>query len=208
MKVSITKDKKFSDLAVVIKDLSLEDIWGIVWTNLCYNSAIVEWYHKQQFKNWSRQDLFDKLKREHGSYSEGTLNNPFSALINTLDCSTILGERLGQGILEKKGKAAVSINRTGVSQISHSVLLYSLFKFAQKSNTYNMILSDLYQDRTSYTPYRLFGIPKEALSRLLLSLQEHKSRLVRVEFNANLDNIFLNKDYSAFEALKTYLGES
>lgn len=203
----ITKDKKISDLAAVIKDLSLEDIWGIVWTNLCHNSAIVEWYHQQRFKNWNRQDLFDKLKREHESYSEGTLNNPFSALINTLDCSTILGERLGQGVLEKKGRTAVSINRTGVSQISPNVLLYSLFKFAQKSHTYNMILSDLYQDRTSYTPYRLFGIPKESLSRMLLSLQEHKSRLVRVEFNANLDNIFLNKNYSAIEALKTYLGE-
>jgi len=204
----ITNGRKISELTFAIKGLALEEIWGVVWTNLCYNSAIVEWYHQQDYKYWSRQDLFDKLKRDHDRYSEGTLNNPLSALVNTFDCSLILSERLGQGVIEKKGRAAVAVDKRGVSLISPSVLIYSLFKLAETTNSYNMTLSELYQDRVRFTPCKLFGLQKEALFKLLVSLQEHQSRLVRVEFNANLDNIFLNKDYSALDALKTYLGKS
>lgn len=204
----ITDKRNISDLVVAVKGLALEETWGVVWTNLCYNSAIVEWYHKQDFRYWRRQDLFDKLKMENNQYSEGTLNNPMSALINTLDNSSTLSDLLGQGVLEKKGRNAIALDRKGVSHLSPNVLVYCLFKLAEKTNTYNMTLSELYQNGTSYTPYRLFGLKKEALSKLLVSLQEHKSRLVRVEFNANLDNIFLNKDFSALEALRTYLGKS
>lgn len=194
-----------TELCLLIKNLDLTDVMGIAWTNLAYNSGIVEWYHCVEYKYWERNELFNALREDIKGYSESTLKNPFGALLNTFSESDILSNIYGQGILSKKGRAVTGIEKRYGYRPSNIVLLYALFRHAEEYGAYNTTLSELYSDRSKQTPYQLFGIMKDELQKVLLGLQEHRAKFLRVEFNANLDNIFINKDYSANDVIKTFL---
>lgn len=194
-----------SELGKLVSGCGLEDIWGFVWVNLCQNSEIIAWYQKQGFSSWDRRVLQDKLHNDFPQYSEGTIRNPFSALLNMLDSSKILSDEYGQGVLTKKGKTVTNINRKGIHRIPDAVLIFAIYKYCEYAKYYSITLGQLLNRDEDFSVGRIFGVDRSHIEKQLISLQEHRSKLVRVEFAANLDNIFLNKDLSATEALKIYL---
>ena len=198
-------DGKKTDLSNILSTLTIEEAWGIIWTNLCYNSEIVRWYHNVEYNDWDRIELQTSLFSDYAQYAEGTVKNPFGALLNMLDSSVVLSEYYGQGIVEKKGNRFVRINKRGIEQIENTVLLYSLYRYNISIHSNSFTLKELFDPIGQQTLIKVFGLNKDSVAKQLISLQEHRSKLVRVEFASNLDNIFLNKDLSATEALSIYL---
>lgn len=201
----LDKDGQKSELANMLSNSIIDEVWGITWVNLCYNSEIVKWYHMQEYTTWDRIVLQAKLFDDFKQYSEGTLKNPLGALLNMLDSSNVLRELYGQGILTKNGRNFTKIKRIGSKAIPDSVLLYAVYRYAEYKNSTSITLSQVINDEEEFTVGSIFGIDANYAQIHLQALQEHRSKLVRVEFMANLDNVFLNKGLSATEALKIYL---
>ena len=69
----------------------------------------------------------------------------------------------------------------------------------------NENISELYEEHQVEGLYRQFGINKESLQRLLLSLQEEENHVLRAELNMGLDNILLRDDLTSLDILKLML---
>ena len=68
-----------------------------------------------------------------------------------------------------------------------------------------LTVSEFYDENQKEGIYRQFGIGKDILERLLLSLQEESNHVLRVELNMGLDNIILRDDLKSIDILKMML---
>jgi len=107
--------------------------------------------------------------------------------------------------LTKKGRSIIAVEKRGTNEVHPIALLYCLYRYAEKNGYYDFTLSELYRADNELTPYRIYGIEKEYLAKVLRGMQETRYGFIRVEFAANLDNIFLNNDYSSLEVLEILL---
>jgi len=201
----MTINKEVTHSYHLLADMELSLIWQIIWVNLCHNSNVINWYSKLDYNFWERTLIHEKIFTDYPEYSEGTLKNPISAMINTFNHSHILQNNMQIGELSKKGNAIIGINKIGSNDISPTSLIYSIYKFAEFHGFHDTTLTELYKENMVLTPYRIFGIESNHLKQALVSLQDNKYRIVRIEFSANLENIYLNKDLSANDVLEIML---
>lgn len=191
--------KKFIELGI-----DNTALWGYIYSNIAYNSAIFNWYIRTaQFGvEYKASDLPILL---NGDYSETTKKNALGALKDTLKSSPI-GETLGQGQCEMKGRQVVSLTRTGWQDPDPIVILYTLYLFAEKSDgLYSFTLRELLMDseeRAALSPRILFGLEDDVLKPILQGLANDRGDFIRVDFNKGImDNIFLNSAKSAADII-------
>ena len=133
------KEKKVTELAKILKPVYASNpllVWQIIWTNLSFNSSIVNWYvtaTKNDIK-YTKNELVELLKEDYPNLKGATLKNPVDALVNTLVNSPLgttdayADDNLKMGLLEKKGASVISVQRYGTSKVSQIVAAYSLYK--------------------------------------------------------------------------------
>lgn len=201
----LDKNTQITETYKILKDKNDKIMWPIIWTNLCHNSIIVHWYSNLDFGLWNRDDLEEKLFIDFPGYSEGTLKNPLRALFNTFDTSNFLSNILNLGVLSKKGRGVKSINKIGSNDVYPIALLYSIFKYAEHNEYFDLTLSEFYGSSSRLSPYKIFGVEKKYLSKMLRGLQSSHKDFIRIEFAANLDNIFVNNNYSSKDVLSTII---
>jgi phosphoadenosine phosphosulfate reductase len=201
------KDKKPSELCqlLVNKKLDLENVWEIIIINLFYNSLIFNWFFSSVpwNKKFNKKELLDLLK-DSFDLSEGTLNNPLSALFNTVEQTNSNSFRNIISV-EKNGNSRILFKK-GSNEINPSSILYSLYLYAEKTNRYSFRVSDLFSNEINGGPFKIFGITQSSLENKLRGLQENQNRLIDIAIVADLDNINLRKDVSSLEALKLIIG--
>lgn len=175
-------------------------LWGYVYANIAYNSAIVNWYIRTaQFGEEYKVSDLQIILGDY--YSETTKKNALSSLKDTLKSSPI-GQTLGQGICEMKGKQVVSLTRTVWADPEPVVILYALYLFAEKSDrlfsfTLRELLSDS-EERVALSPRILFGLESDVLKPILQGLANDYGDFIRVDFNKGImDNIFLDSEKSS-----------
>ncbi|MDD4309198.1 MAG: hypothetical protein PHO32_02355, partial [Candidatus Cloacimonetes bacterium] len=196
---------KPTELFVTLKKYgSFEFATLILWLNLCSNSSICNWYSQLEIGKYSRDDLECLLQAEFSNITSRSRSNALSSLLGTLK-STLLSSYFCMCTLGIVGKNIKSLSKSNSQNVEPTALLYSIYQFAMAIGSYSFTLSQLIDRNDKTASIHELGINESQIKKMLLGLQEHRSRLVRVEFNANLDNIFINKDYTATEALKAYL---
>lgn len=175
-------------------------LWAFFYTNMAYHSPIVRWYvtHVEFGEQYANDSLFLMLGDALG---ERTKSNALLSLKNTLLASPI-GQTLGQGICEMKGKQVVSLTRTVWADPEPVVILYALYLFAEKSDrlfsfTLRELLSDS-EERIALSPRILFGLESDVLKPILQGLANDYGDFIRVDFNKGImDNIFLDSEKSS-----------
>ncbi len=198
-------DKKPGQIGLKMRDTISKDInlvWEIIWINLYYNANIVKWFVDETAFNErkSKNELLANLQDSFPDHSGGTLNNPLTALLNTLsECTSTTINRIGK--VEKKGNSYKSIHRLPCDNINPISIAYSLYRFAHDKNRYNLTVSEFYRDEQKAGPHKLFGISREKFANILRGLQENKDKIVQVDLVAGLDNIFLREDIDYIELL-------
>jgi 3'-phosphoadenosine 5'-phosphosulfate sulfotransferase (PAPS reductase)/FAD synthetase/ferredoxin len=202
-------DKKSSEIAKLLIEVYQHKpnfIWEIIWINLAYNSIITNWYVGNVLYNrsYSKNELLAMLQNEYPNYSAGTLKNPLSALLNTFDESS-LGNVLKLSQLQKKGNAIDAIIRKPYENIDSFSVAYSLYRYANSKNRYNLTVSELYAAEQKQGIYKEFGVSKERFQNILRTLQENKYGIVKVDLVMGLDNISLREDLTYTEVLKLLL---
>ena len=182
-------------------------LWGMFWTNVAYNSTLINFFVKQVEFNL-QFDMMALMSLLGDSLRPQTKRNALLSLKNTLRASPI-GEELGQGICEVKGNAVVSIMRTAWQNPEPLVILYSLYQFAEHSeNLYSFTLTNLLDDsdeREALSPKILFGLDEEILRPLLQGLANDYPDFIRVDFNKGImENIFLNKGKTSADIVQLF----
>ena len=206
------KDKQISEVGLILKTAHLQDacrVWEILWINLAYNSTIVKFYTSTvDFdKKYTKNELLEYMISEFEGINSNTLKNPLGALCNMFGITedTIIGDQLQQGIITAKGKTVDYLVRHSHSELSLPALAYSLYRYAESHKRYTLTISELYDDKQKEGVYRQFGVKRDLLEKLLLSLQEDNNHVLRAELNMGLDNIILREDLSSLDILKMML---
>jgi phosphoadenosine phosphosulfate reductase len=201
----IILNNSLSELGSILVKLGSDDIrtWAIIWTNLAYRSTIIKWFVLNTDYN-TRYEPSELMSMLGDDYSQSTRKNAITSLFETLKSSPI-GRELGNGICDFKGKAVIGVTRTGWQTPDDITLLYSLYKFAEKMNGhYSFTISELVSDnpdRMGVSPTKLFGISPDDLKRILQGLAFIYSDYIKVAFNKDLDNVFLESGHSSLGIL-------
>lgn len=204
----IAEKNNLTEVGEVVAQLGADDIrtWAIIWTNLAYNSTIVRWYVLNTEYN-KRNENSQLITMLGDDYSLRTRKNALRSLIKTFEESPI-GQELGNGLCEHKGKTFISVSKVPWQEPDDIVLLYSLYKFAERMNGYySFTLSELANDtpeREGISPIKLFGISQDDLKRVLQGLSFPYSQYIRVAFSKDLDNIFLESAHKSTDILKLF----
>ena len=180
-------------------------VWELIYIGLCDNSEICSWFHSAiDFnRSYTREEMDIILQDSYPELKDRTLRNPFNSLLNTFKESP-LGTSIPVGVLGKE-QNKVTLIRQPYNNISLVGLAYSLYRYAERKKRYSLNVSEFYDENQTEGIYRQFGISKETLESLLLSLQEESNHVLRVELNMGLDNIILREDLTSVDILKLML---
>ena len=182
-----------------------QTVWELIFIGLCYNSEICSWFHSaiDYNRSYTREEMDIILQDSYPELKDRTLRNPFNSLLNTFKESP-LGSSIPVGVLGKE-QNKVALIRQPHDGISLVALAYSLYRYAERKKRYSLNVSEFYDENQTEGIYRQFGISKETLESLLLSLQEESNHVLRVELNMGLDNIILREDLTSVDVLKLML---
>lgn len=102
--------------------------------------------------------------------------------------------------------------RTKCSVSDPRVVLYGLFKFAEKCNDYKeFTLATLLNDsieRDGISPTRIFGFDRDDMTPLLLGLSARFPEFITASFTHDLEKITLAEDKSSQDALGLFKGDA
>lgn len=178
--------------------------WAVIFNNLAYESPIINWYvlTAEFGRLYQANDLNILLE---GSYSPTTIKNALSSLKETLRYSPI-GWLLGQGSCEMKGKSVETIMREGWSAPDPLAILYSLYKYAEKSdNYYSFTLTDLCDKdtiRNGISPVKLYNLDRDLCKEIIEVLARDYSDFIRVNFNKNImEDIYLESSKTSMDVI-------
>ena len=192
----ITESNAITPLGQILQTLGSDSpiTWGIIYTNLCYESPIINWYARklEVGRTYFSDDLPILLGEE---YSATVKKNALSSLKETLRLSPI-GWLLLQGECELKGKVVSAITKGSWYDADPIVVLYSLYRFAEQlEGLYSFTLTDLLDDsdeREALSPRAIFGIDRDTLKPILQGLANNYSDFIQVDFNKGImENIDL-----------------
>ena len=180
-------------------------VWELIYIGLCENSEICTWFHSAiDFnRNYTREEMDLILQDSYPDLKDRTLRNPFNSLLNTFKESP-LGSSIPIGVLTKE-QNKVPLVRQPHEGISLVTLAYSLYRYAEHKKRYSLNVSEFYDENQTEGVYRQFGISRETLESLLLSLQEEGNHVLRAELNMGLDNIILREDLTSVDILRLML---
>lgn len=180
-------------------------VWEIIFIGLCENSEICNWYQRSiGFTHaYTREEADIILQDSYPELQDRTLRNPFNSLLNTFKESP-LGTSIPVGVLAKEHNKVV-ISRRSHNDLSLVAAAYSLYRYAERQKRYSLTVSEFYDENQKEGIYREFGIDRNVLERLLLSIQEESNHVLRAELNMGLDNIILREDLTSVDILKLML---
>lgn len=190
----IDKDNKCAGLFDLITNIGWESetSWGIMAINFAENPQFA-WY----VNNLDVGIYYDREKVRDLLMAEGVSKGDTTSIINAFKrfCELPMGTSLNWGCVVDNGNQIASICRTKCIISDNRVVLYALYKFAEKCNDYReftlawMMNDDI--DRDGISPTRLFGLEYEEIKSILMGLSAKYSEFINATFTNDLDKISL-----------------
>jgi phosphoadenosine phosphosulfate reductase len=201
-------DKRISEIGMMLQKQykgNNDFVWEIIWINLVYNSTIVKWYSRDIEWNsaLNREDIESILKNSFPDIKDSTKLNGLAALINMF-VESPLGSKFNFWDIQKRNSETI-IRKVPFENVSSISVAYSIYRYANDKNRYNLTVSELYSYEQKQGIYKEFGVSKERLQNILRTLQENKNGIVKVDLMMGLDNISLREDLTYTEVLKLLL---
>lgn len=182
-----------------------EKCWEVIWVSLCDNTDLFAWFiaNCSFAYPYKRDDLDNMLADAFPAYTAAVRENTLKAFVNTFKESP-LGNAIPVGLISKEsGKPVITRHpHTGLSLVA---VAYSLYRYAERQKRRLLTVSEFYDDNQREGIHRQFGIDKDTLGRLLLSVQEESNHVLRAELNMGLDNIILRDDLTSTDIIKLML---
>ena len=201
----IKKKNQITNFAEIIINLgwNTDVAMGLIYINLVSENAQIKWYVNNFDVGlvYSRQLMEDMLKSL--DIKQDTIGSIYRAYIRLTE--TPLGTSLHFGHITDSG----DLVRTKCTISDPCVILYGLFKFAEKCGDYKeFTLSTLLNDnieRDGISPTRIFGLDREDMMPILLGLSAKYPDFVNVSFTHDLDKIALSSEKTSQDVLGLFL---
>jgi len=175
---------------------------GLILINLVSSNPQIEWYVVNLNIRiiYPRKTVLEMLTsfdvRPEGAQS---IYGAYKRLVETP-----LGTSLNWGYVTEEG----DLVRTKCSVTDPRVVLYGLFKFAEKCNDYKeftlaTLLNDSI-DRDGISPTRIFGLDREDMTPILLGLSARHPEFITASFTNDLEKITLSEDKRSVDVLDLF----
>lgn len=202
----LIEDDRFSEFAKKIDSIGLDELscWGLMLSNLVYTPQI-NWFIKNiNMNEISQKGYITSMLIESGT-NERAANDIFRSFVRFTDLPF---SEIGMGFSEKEKRRVISLTRTPWQKPDPRVVLYSLYKFAEKcGDYYQFTLSRLLNhdiDSDGVSPTEIFGIDREKMEKILNGLSINYPEFISVSFTLDLDNITLRNDKTSKDVLTLF----
>ena len=184
--------------------------WALMLCNLVYTPQFNWWLMNTDLNySYSQKELDNMLK---DILTTKCKSNVIHAFKNTFYTNPVLSKEIGFGIVEveEKGKNThlIEVCRKSWENPEPLVILYSLYKFAEKCGEYYQFsLATLLDDtieRDGVSPTRIFGLNRETMIPLLNGLSANYPSFINVSFTLGLDTITLREDKKSEDVLNLF----
>ncbi|MDO5576814.1 MAG: phosphoadenosine phosphosulfate reductase family protein, partial [Fibrobacter sp.] len=208
----IDKSNKVTPFMLLMDSIGWESetAQGLILVNLVAENPQMEWYvgNLEKDQCYPKKDFIEMLLAagvelsKSGKYdAHESIHYAFKRLVETP-----LGTSLHWGYVTEEGELV----RTKCTVSDPRVVLYGLFKFAEKCNDYkDFTLATLLNDsidRDGISPTRIFGLDREDMVPMLLGLAAKYPDFITASFTHDLDKISLAKDKSSQDVLDLFEG--
>jgi phosphoadenosine phosphosulfate reductase len=175
---------------------------GLIFINLVCANPQIEWYVKELDigRIYTRKSVEEMLTAiDEKNKAAHSVAKAFKRLTEIP-----LGTVLRFGFVTDEG----NLVRTKCSVSDLRVVLYGLFKFAEKCNDYKeftltTLLNDSIQ-RVGISPTRIFGLDRDDMTPILLGLSAKYSEFITASFTHDLEKITLAEDKSSQDVLDLF----
>lgn len=202
----LDKDK-MTNTAKILQNIGLSNIssWGVMLVNLSHTPEIGWYVNNVNFdRQINRDELIEKLKiagtKDRGAKS---ITGAYKRIL-----ALPFGTELGLGTVIMNGKTYEGIVRSHWSDPDPLVILYSLYKFAEKcGDYYQFSLTTLLDDsieRDGVSPTRIFGLDRETMIPILNGLSANYPDFINASFTLGLDTITLREDKKSEDVLNLF----
>ena len=200
----LTEGGVLSPFAEKISQLSLDDnrAWALMLTNLAYSSQ-VGWFIKNLTINVAFTKEYTLSLLVADGAKESWVGDVWSSLgrFTDLPFGTV-----GLGVQFKENNKFVSVTRMPWQNPDATVILYSLYKFAEKCGDYYQFtlsrLLDHEAESDGVSPTEIFGLDRETMEKLLRGLSINYPDFITADFQLGLDTITLNSGKSSADVLE------
>ena len=174
---------------------------GLILSNLANDNPQFEWYVRSLDVGRLYEQETVKAMLEATEVKEKAAKSIVKAFKRIVE--TPLGTKLHFGFVDES-----SLARTTCTITDNRVILYALYKFAEKCNDYweftlNALISDNIE-RDGISPTRIFGVSRESMVPILLGLSAKYPDFINVTFTNDLDKISLRHGKSSEDVLKLF----
>lgn len=201
---SLNEKNHFTSFAELISQIGWEtDIaQGLILINLVAENPQMKWYvnNLDVGRTYTRQIVEEMLIAVDVKPKDAkSIAKSYKRLVETP-----LGTSLHWGFVTDGG----DLVRTKCSVSDPRVVLYGLFKFAEKCNNYKeFTLATLLNesiDRDGISPTRTFGLDRDDMTPLLLGLSAKYPEFITASFTHDLEKITLTENKSSQDALNLF----
>lgn len=185
-----------------------DTVQGIFLLNLVAENPQVKWYVEnfELGRYYPKKDVIEMLLASGVEPSKSGKYDAHDSICYAFKrlTETPLGTSLHWGFVTKEGYLV----RTKCSVSDPRVVLYGLFKFAEKCNNYKeftlaTLLNDSV-DRDGISPTRTFGFDREDMVPILLGLSAKYPEFITASFTHNLERITLAEEKQSQEVLDLF----
>lgn len=201
---SLNEKNHFTPFAELISQIGWEadTSWGLILVNLVCDNPQMEWYvnNLDIGRTYQRQTVEDMLIAINVKPKDAkSIVKSFKRLTEIP-----LGTNLRFGHVTDEG----DLVRTRCLVSDPRVVLYGLFKFAEKCNDFKeftlaTLLNDSI-DRDGVSPTRIFGLDRDEMTPLLLGLSARYPEFITASFTHDLEKITLSKEKSSSNVLELF----
>lgn len=196
----------FSKTAQIIDNIGLDNeaAWAIMFVNLAYTPQI-NWLIKRLSVNETyNRDYVLSLLVSDGA-KESWVKDVWSSLGRF---SELPFRNVGLGYTTKEKNRLSAITRTAWQTPNATVILYSLYKFAEHCGDYYQFtlsrLMDFDVESDGVSPAEIFGMSRETMEKILNGLSINHPDFITTQFNLDLDTITLNVEKTSNDVLKLF----
>jgi phosphoadenosine phosphosulfate reductase len=177
---------------------------GLILVNLAYENPQIAWY----LHNLSVGKYYNRKLVEEMLIADNVKPPVAKSIISAYKrlTETPLGTRLNFGHVTDDG----DLIRTTCNISEPLVILYALYKFAEKCNNYKeftlaALLNDAI-DRDGVSPTRIFGLGREVMTPLLLGLTAKYPEFINATFTHDMEKIVLSEEKKSDDVLQLFKG--
>ena len=209
---TVPKKNTMSPFGKKIADIGIgtEAAWGLLVSNLVYTSEFNWWVMNiKPGQTYTPAQIVSMLSEQ--VTSENSQKHIVSAYKNIFASNEILGRTLGLGVCTLKegssNRILLDIRRDSWREPDPRVILYSLYKFAEKCGTYQFRLSTLMDDtieRDGISPTRIFGLDRDTMISKLNGLTVNYIGFIDASFTLGLETITLRSEKTPDDVLALF----